>query len=273
MSTTTSGKCDGWRDARRLEHVECEKGTRVRKIAVAIAGVELEVAAMCAACQKLSLEAEREARVTRSLDEFVRRSDASDRLRVFDLATYPRGTATDAARRVAEEWLAGYIAGARTNLYLWGAAGRGKSGLAWSIARRLVEEGAREFDPDDPYTQRLPAVLVNFRMLLARIKEGWDTGERTERVSSYFGVRVLVIDDIGSESPSTFNRSELLTLIDARYERRLPTIFTSNLPLAGLRTRFGDAADGFVDGERIVSRVAEDVVIHELGGRDLRVSR
>lgn len=268
--STTSEPCRGWRDPVSGATVECAAGGTAERLALDLMGSRFDVHGMCDACRALSAEADLEHRLAKFDDELVRRSDVGDRLRRLDLSTYPRGGHHDAARAVAESWFAAYVAGAATNLFLWGDAGRGKSGLAWGLARRAVEDLVSR----DEEVERLPAVFVNFRYLLARIKEGWDTGERTEHVSAYFGVRLLVLDDVGAERPTQFNRDELLGLIDARYERRLPTIFTSNWKLPHLGERLaGPGGLDDVDGRRIVSRIAADVVTHEIGGDDLRLRR
>lgn len=240
----------------------------MRRLEVEVAGVRVEVHGVCATCQKLWDAADLEARLVKFQEELLRRSDAADRLRGMTLETYPRSEQTDAAMRVALDWLAQLAAGGHSNLYLWGDAGRGKSGLAWAITRRVVDDAVRR----DRDLERLPAVFVNFRLLLARIKEGFGENERGETVSRYFGVHVLVIDDLGSERPTSYNRDELLNLIDSRYERQLPTIFTSNLRVRMLGERLSDGAD-HTDGLRIVSRIAEDMVMHEIAGRDLRNAR
>lgn len=228
-------------------------------------GQGVEVQGICAGCQAAWDAAELEHRLARFEADLIRASDADERLRPFAIDTYP---GDDDAKRAALEWLEGVRAGGRSNLYLWGDAGRGKSGLAWGLARQIVEDAVRA----DAELERLAAVFVNFRLLLARIKDGFGERERGETVSRYFSVKVLVLDDLGSERPTDFNRDELLNLIDTRYERRLATVFTSNMRLSQLAEKLTGGGDP-VDGRRIVSRISEDVVRVEVCGSDLRLGR
>jgi len=80
--------------------------------------------------------------------------------------------------------------------------------------------------------------FVIWRNLLAEMTESFDSARRvtTEPLRR---LPVLVLDDIGAEPPTDWRRDELATLIEERYQRRLPTIYTSNYDLVGLRLRFG----------------------------------
>jgi DNA replication protein DnaC len=47
------------------------------------------------------------------------------------------------------------------------------------------------------------------------------------------GVRLLVLDDVGKEKPSTHTREVYFYIIDERLKLGLPVLITSNLPVEG----------------------------------------
>ena len=81
-------------------------------------------------------------------------------------------------------------------------------------------------------------------------------------------VPVLGLDEL-SRAPRTGWQMEVITeLLDARYRGNLTTLLTSNLDPDGLKEAFG----GSMDGERVVSRMAEWCPMVGVGGPDLRVT-
>ena len=66
------------------------------------------------------------------------------------------------------------------------------------------------------------------------------------KIEALRNVPLVVLDDIGAERPSEWVRERLLTIINARYDNELATIFTSNLTPAELNEPLG---------ARIASRV------------------
>ncbi len=78
----------------------------------------------------------------------------------------------------------------------------------------------------------------------------------------YSSVRVLFLDDIGTEKTTDWAQQTLYTVIDHRYREVLQTVITSNLSLNELSDKTGD---------RITSRIAEMCVVIELKGQDRRL--
>ena len=56
-----------------------------------------------------------------------------------------------------------------------------------------------------------------------------------EEIDSITGAELLIVDDIGVEMKKEWIDTELFRLIDSRYNRKLVTIFTSNLPIEELK--------------------------------------
>ena len=80
---------------------------------------------------------------------------------------------------------------------------------------------------------------------------------------------VLVLDDFGASQATDWSISRTTELVNARYERQLLTIVTTNyVSPADVESRY-ESRQGAQDGGRIASRLrAWDWVL--VGGRDLR---
>lgn len=189
----------------------------------------------------------------RRVRELLAASGVPERMRSWTFASHP--LAAVYAPKV-ETWLNDYALGERRNMLLFGPVGTGKSGLAWSVLRLLIEQGT-------------PSLYVGFRDLLWELRRSFQTGEpaSTERAQK---VPVLVLDDLGAERPTDFARDELAVLVERRYSRRLPMIVTSNYDPKQLARRLGH--DDEVVGKRIVSRLGDDALELRFSGRDRRLS-
>jgi DNA replication protein DnaC len=244
----------------RQEGIPCptegcpNRGTRVR---ARFGDVRLDIPYVCADC-----EAEAEARrQEEERDGLVRwlmaSSGVTPRMAEWSLDSYPRDMHGRRAARVARAWLEGYRAGRGDNLILHGRVGSGKTGLAWGVARDLIERDQTE------------VLLLNFRELLQEMRDAFRAGRRPAVTARAARVPVLVLDDLGAERVTDWSREELASLVERRYGAGLPTIVTTNYDLDELVERLGH--DDSVVGERIASRLAEDAVMHGLRARDRRV--
>lgn len=135
------------------------------------------------------------------------------------------------------------------NIYLWGAAGVGKTHLATAIARQFKDGWI--FKPQQIYRK------------CRGLKDG---AEEQAAIDKYIKVPVLVIDDLGVDKRTDFSFSTLYEIIDGRdMARRNGMIITSNLSLNGLAERLGD--------DRIASRIAGMCRVVEIVGKDYRIGR
>jgi DNA replication protein DnaC len=187
-----------------------------------------------------------------------RRAHLDDpRRRAWSFATYPTDPEARRAVAIARRWMAGdRLDGA--NLILVGAVGAGKTGLAWSVLRELVDDG--ESGP-----------FVNARDLLAELRDSYRTGNAPGLYGRALRVGVLVLDDLGAERPTAWAVEQFARLIDHRYTHLTPTILTSNLePDALLRHLAvdGDAANG----QRIISRICDGATQLRIAAGDRRLS-
>lgn len=150
--------------------------------------------------------------------------------------------------------------GAGRWIYYYGTTGTGKTFLATLIARAFV-------------ANLKEVVFGTVPVLLDEIKKTFDQkeGERKDIIGFYGRCNLLILDDMGVSKPSEWNVSALYQIIDARYNRNLPTIITSNYSLEELEARLtvGDKWSA----QRIISRLSEMCEVQSLGDKDLRRKR
>lgn len=111
-----------------------------------------------------------------------------------------------------------------------GTKGSGKTMLSCCLINEIVKryEGSVKF--------------VNILDFLEMTKKGYDGND--EDVKAIRQAGLLVVDDIGVQMSKEWIDTVLYTLVNERYIKRLPTIYTSNVPVDKLR----------ID-ERIIDRI------------------
>jgi len=135
------------------------------------------------------------------------------------------------------------------SLLLLGPVGTGKTHQTWGAVRALALSGL------SVTWQVTTAADLYARM---RPRHGVDAETVFER---YATAGVLVLDDLGAAKPSEWTEEVNYRLINHRYERAMPTLFTSNLLIQKLADRLGD---------RVVSRLNEMAYTATVGGGDRR---
>lgn len=177
----------------------------------------------------------------------------------WSLATFPatttaRHAALALARDLADDPDGFARRTGRAGFMLCGRPGRGKTGLAVSLAAALLDQG-HDFAfvrwgalADECFAalgaRRGPATVGPATFGSAK---GADPG--SDSVSTitgrYASVDVLVIDDLGeagATSQPEFLRRVFREVLWPRYERRAITVVTTNLPQSELEAQFGEAA-------------------------------
>jgi len=138
-----------------------------------------------------------------------------------------------------------------TNLYLFGAFGGGKTGLAVCVARARLE-------------QAQPVLFWTLPDLLTRIKATYDPKREeseNELIEQLGTVDMLILDDLGTEKPSEWQREKLYQIINRRMNDDRETVFTSNVTPYDLEAHVGT---------RIVDRILYHCLPVELAGVNLR---
>lgn len=143
------------------------------------------------------------------------------------------------------------------NLYFSGPTGVGKTFLSKCIALEVLKKGHTVL--------YLPAPAM-FDIIF-RSKYPADKGEsRDTAYEDILNTDLLIIDDLGTESPSAAKYTELLTLLDYRSARntklRCKTIISTNLEPHDLHK---------VYSERVVSRILGEFEVLVIPGDDIRL--
>lgn len=120
-------------------------------------------------------------------------------------------------------------------LIITGPVGVGKTHLAAAILKTAFAKG-------------IPGAMVSIPSLLAEIRKGIREGEGNglaEKVATRFFV---VMDDLGAEKTTEWVQEELYIIINSRYEKKLPTVITTNCSFKELVEKVG---------ERVADRLRE----------------
>lgn len=120
-----------------------------------------------------------------------------------------------------------------------GRPGTGKTHLAAAIGMALLHEG---------HTVLFATVMRALRP----VKDSWAAGAamtESQAVALLTAPDLLILDEVGVQFGSDFERHLLFDVLNERYERRRPTLLLSNLPLAEV---------GEYLGARVLDRLRED---------------
>ena len=148
-------------------------------------------------------------------------------------------------------------------LYICGDLGVGKTYMSVALANSLVKKGVKTaFVKTADFINDMRRAVVN------------DTARYDAVIRSLMEAEVLILDDLGSESVSSFSRDDVLfPILDYRLENKMMTLFTSNLTKTDLlRYYMYDKSDKAqaLRARRLVERI--DILSDEyvLQGRNKR---
>jgi DNA replication protein DnaC len=152
--------------------------------------------------------------------------------------------------RAALEKARQFLGGTR-DLYLVGGVGAGKTRLACSVLNEHVR-------------QRRTGFFARVPMVLHQLQPGHEAGDLEARL---FTTSLLVLDDLGAErdQATDYTRRTLLMIYEARGDRGVRTIFTSNKSL----TEIGKMQDD----DRLASRIAGRADVIKITAVDQRMRR
>ena len=170
----------------------------------------------------------------------------------------------DKKRAKVLKWIKDFYKEYQTNknakgCYLHGSFGSGKSYILAALFNEIAKKGAN-------------AVIIYYPEMLRRLRESF-YDDFDQKMYELQHADLLLIDDIGAESVSEWNRDEILgTILQYRMESSLPTFFTSNLTLEELETNLASTKGkiDYLKARRIMERIKQLTVDLELTSENRR---
>ena len=130
-------------------------------------------------------------------------------------------------------------------LYLSGSFGSGKTYILSALLNELSK-------------LNYSCIIVYYPELLRSIKESFNSDDYNERINEIKKCDLLLIDDIGAETTTPWNRDEILgTILQYRMDNKKATFFTSNLNIKELENHFitSNKDEEVIKARRIIERV------------------
>ena len=155
-------------------------------------------------------------------------------------------------RTVCEKYADNFPNQQPKDLLLYGGSGLGKTFLLSCIFQRVLEPGYN-------------AECVTAYDMQAVLRRAYFAG--TNEADSLFNAELLLVDDLGMEPlMENVTAVQLYNLLNERRRAGLPTVFSSNLTMQDIKTRYT---------ERVSSRLldAEQCRVLHLLGKDIRLIR
>lgn len=164
-----------------------------------------------------------------------------------DLSEFIRTPERDGAYFALYKFLENYSPGKKERgIYLHGPLGVGKSYMLVAFARKLAERG-------------IATLMVYLPDFFRDIKQSIGDDSLNLKVDALKNIEVLILDDIGAESISQWERDEILgAILQARMVKGLPTIYSSNLDYDGLERHLAYSSKGgeeLLKAKRIMERI------------------
>lgn len=139
------------------------------------------------------------------------------------------------------------------NYYFYGNSGLGKTFMCSCIAKKLLDEG----------NSVIYMSAYSLADLLEKNRFRHDELEDDdESIDMLFDADLLIIDDLGTESPTSVTASEIFKVINNRLINRKSTVISSNLSPRELSGAYSD---------RVVSRIVGHYTVHHFYGNDIRM--
>jgi DNA replication protein DnaC len=214
--------------------------------------LELRTCETCGEAESARLEAESDTSRRDNLAAFNR--DVGRRYREAAFESSPAPTEIVSAVRDAA---LNHVFAKDWNLVIFGTVGTGKTGLAVSAGRYLIEE------------KQCRVRFFATSEWLDLVRAAFDEPNDSEAIAK--SAMILILDDLGKERATEFALEKLSTLIAFRHRERRPTIITSNFAPAELIERLA-GPHGKV-GQPIISRLMENAMAIRIEGSDLRVAK
>ncbi|PCN55616.1 replicative DNA helicase, partial [Clostridioides difficile] len=138
-------------------------------------------------------------------------------------------------------------------LLFYGDVGSGKTYLACSIANELIER------------KQVKVKIMNLSQVINQIQKSAFKVDSNEIISNLSNIPLLILDDLGIERDTSYAREQVYNIINSRYLKGKPTIFTTNLSLEIIQNPNIE-----LEYQRIYSRILEMTIPVKVTGEDFR---
>ncbi|MBS6064173.1 MAG: ATP-binding protein [Peptostreptococcaceae bacterium] len=204
-------------------------------------------------CDRNRLKKEAERKKQQEIEDLKKRCFNSMNQWAYTFDNYQGGK--EQCFTVAKNFVKEYETMKKENIGLlfFGTVGSGKTYLACAIANALIEE----------YLIRVK--IRNFAQIINDLQKGGFDFDKNEYIESIVSVPVLILDDLGIERDTSYAKEQVYNIVNSRYLKNKPTIFTTNIPIEQIKN-----SDDGVEYERIYSRIMEMCIPIKVTGEDFR---
>lgn len=138
-------------------------------------------------------------------------------------------------------------------LLFYGSVGSEKTYLACSIANALIEQ------------YQISVKIRNFAQIINELQKGGFDLDKNAYIESLVNTSVLILDDLGIERDTSYAKEQVYNIVNNRYLKHKPTIFTTNLSYSQIEN-----CTESVEYQRIYSRIIEMCIPVMVLGEDYR---
>lgn len=214
----------------------------------------VKVTTQCDCDKRRELEEKKAAENKAAMERVNRLKDASLMGERFQRAKFENFQITQynernlkLCRRYAERF--DEMVARKQSLLFWGNVGTGKSFAAACIANYLLDRG-------------VPVMMTSFVKLLSLIQNGDE--KEADIISRLNSAKLVIFDDLGAERNTDYALEKIYNIIDSRYQRELPIIFTTNLTITEMKNETDNRY------KRIYDRVFENIYPMQFTGPSWR---
>ncbi|HFH8700107.1 TPA: ATP-binding protein [Streptococcus agalactiae] len=138
-------------------------------------------------------------------------------------------------------------------LLFYGSVGSGKTYLACSIANSFIEQ------------YQISVKIRNFAQIINELQKSSFDFDKNAYIESLVNTSVLILDDLGIERDTSYAKEQVYNIVNSRYLKQKPTIFTTNLSYDTIQN-----CKDSVEYQRIYSRIIEMCIPIMVVGEDFR---